>query len=279
MHPIFFELGGLSIRWYGVMAAIGFLLASFVVNAWRRHAGMTQDQAMSLMLVGIVAGIVGARLFYVIQFFPQFRGNWLAVFRVDQGGLVFYGGFFLALASLIVYARRQKLDIWRVLDVIAPALAIGHAAGRIGCFLNGCCYGKPTEAVFGVHYPAGSEVVRRYGELAVHPVQLYEVAANLAIFALMLFLLKRGRRGVPTGAYVLLYGIVRFGDEFFRGDHRQFVSGLTPAQVIGLFMVPLGIALLVYFQRQKSTAPAAAAESTNHESAPAGGKRKCRKKH
>lgn len=283
MHPICFELGGLTIRWYGVMAAVGFLLASLVVEWQRKKAGMTQDQGISMMLIAIVAGIVGARLFYVIQFFSQFRDNLWSVFRVDQGGLVFYGGFFLAIAGLIVYCLKQKLDILRVFDVLVPGLALGHAAGRIGCLLNGCCWGKPTECLLGVIYPAGSAPYQQYGGIALHPVQLYEAVINIAIFGILILLLKYGRRGVSTAGYLVMYGAMRFIDEFFRGDHKQFVSGLTPAQVIGLVMIPAGLALVIYFQRRKpAAAPAPPPEEPDEPKAKTSGRKgagkKCRRK-
>lgn len=250
MHPIALEIGSLSIRYYGIMAAIGFLLASLVISWNRKYAAMNRDQANTVVLLAMLAGVTGARIFYVIQFYRQFENDFWRIFRIDLGGLVFYGGFFLAVAAILIYCKLQKLDMVRVLDIFTPALALGHAMGRIGCFLNGCCYGKPTEICLGVVYPAGSEPARRYGEAALHPVQLYESAINIVIFAAMMLLVRRGRRGMATGAYLAIYGVIRFADEFFRGDHQQYWRGLTPAQTIGLGMVPAGIAVMVYFYRR-----------------------------
>lgn len=255
MHPIAFEIGNFAIRWYGIMAAVGFLIACWIITLNRKKAGMTTDQATSLVMVAMIAGVIGARLFYVIQFFSQFQGNLWKVIRIDQGGLVFYGGFFLALVSLIVFCRINKLDIVRVFDVVAPALAIGHACGRIGCFLNGCCYGKPTECALGVVYPHGSAPALRYGSSALHPVQLYEAGANVLIFIALFYLVRKGRRGMAMGTYLAVYGLMRFADEFFRGDHEQFLNGLTPAQVIGLILVPVGIGMAVYFAKHDKKSP------------------------
>lgn len=250
MYPVIWEFGNFSLRSYGVMAAIGFLAATWVINWNRKFANLNGDQATGLVLWAMVAGVVGARIFYVIQFWQLFEHNLWNIFRIDRGGLVFYGGFFLAIGAIALFCRLNRLDLIRVLDLFTPALAIGHAAGRIGCFLNGCCYGKPTQCLLGVVYPAGSEPARRYGELALHPVQLYETGINILIFGLMLLLVRRTRRGVAMSAYLIIYGLIRFADEFFRGDHQQFWNGFTPAQVIGLGMVPVGILLLCYFQRQ-----------------------------
>lgn len=129
MHPILLSFGSFSIRSYGAMAALGFVLGCWLVNVNRKYARMSSDQASTSLFVAMIAGIIGARIFYVVQYFKQYRDNFWGIFRVDQGGLVFYGGFLLALAALWLYCRRSKLDIVRVLDVYAPAMAIAHACG------------------------------------------------------------------------------------------------------------------------------------------------------
>ncbi len=247
MHPIAFHIGDFTIRSYGVMAAIGFLLGCFLLNLNRKYAKMSSDQASSALFVAMIAGIVGARIFYVIQFFDHYRGHLWSIFRIDQGGLVFYGGFLLAIISLIVYCRLQKLDFVRVLDLFAPTLAVAHACGRIGCFLNGCCYGKPTELFWGVVYPAGSEAVLHYGERPLHPVQLYEAGEMLLLFGLFFHLVRHAKRGVAASSYILVYGVLRFLNEFLRGDNPKVFHLFTPAQLIGLLLIPAGLGLLLYF--------------------------------
>lgn len=254
MHPIFLKLGGLEIRWYGVMAALGFLSAYFIIYLNRKRAGMNSDQVASLLFVSIICGIGGARIFYVIRFWNQFRGNLLEIFRIDHGGLVFYGGFFLVIAALFIFCHKNKLNLPAVLDIIAPGLAIGHAFGRIGCFLNGCCYGKPTQCFLGVTYPENSAPGQHYHELTLHPVQLYEATANVVFFLILLFMMKRVKRGQLMSIYIFGYGTLRFCDEFFRGDHTNLWFGtLTQAQVTGLILIPIGIILFMYFQRKNDT--------------------------
>jgi phosphatidylglycerol:prolipoprotein diacylglycerol transferase len=253
MHPIFFSIGPLTIRWYGVMAAVGFLLAALFLNLNRKRANMDENQASALLFLAIISGVVGSRVFYVIQYWSQFRDNFSEVFRIDHGGLVFYGGFFLAIAAMIIYCRAKKLDLVRVLDVFSPALAIGHAMGRIGCFLNGCCYGSTTGSWFGVHYPEGSAPALKYSGAALHPVQLYESCGNILLALFLLYLLRHAKRGVTLASYIVLYGVMRFVDEFFRGDHsydQLWIGGLTPAQTIGLLLIPVGICTLIYFLRR-----------------------------
>ncbi|QSH41492.1 prolipoprotein diacylglyceryl transferase [Lentisphaerota bacterium ZTH] len=251
MHPIFLELGSLTIRWYGVMVAIGFLLATLVLNLNKKYAKMNSDQVTTLVFLSVVFGIIGARVFYVIEFWPSFKGKFWEIFRVDHGGLVFYGGFFLAMVAIIGYCWKEKLNMLRVMDICSPALAVGHAFGRIGCFLNGCCYGKPTQSFLGVIYPENAPAYLKYAGLPVHPVQLYETAANLILASILFVLIRKTKRGVVMSLYIMSYGIIRFVDEFFRGDHDSLTWGLfTPAQVIGLFLIPIGIILLIYFLRK-----------------------------
>ena len=254
MHPIFFTLGPLTIRWYGVMAALGFLLATALVTMNRKRANMNDNQVSALMFIAIIGGVLGGRIFYVIQnWSTQFSDNFFEIFRIDHGGLVFYGGFFLAISGIIIYCRKSKLDIPRVLDVFAPGLAIGHAMGRIGCFLNGCCYGTVTNSSLGVHYPEGTAPWLKFSGAAVHPVQLYETCGNILLAAFLFILLRRTKRGITLCSYIILYGILRFVDEFFRGDHsynQLWLGRFTPAQTIGLLLIPTGICSLIYFLRK-----------------------------
>ncbi|MBS1369718.1 MAG: prolipoprotein diacylglyceryl transferase [Lentisphaeria bacterium] len=249
MHPILFSIGKFSVRSYGAMAAVGFLLGCWLVNVNRKYAKMSSDQASTSLFVAMITGIIGARLFYVIQFFDNYRGDLWSVFRIDQGGLVFYGGFLLALAALWGYCRRSKLDIIRVLDVYAPAMAIAHACGRIGCYLNGCCWGKPTELFFGVTYPAGSSPAQCYPGQSLYPVQLFEAGEQIALFFLYFWMVRHTRRGITMSSYLILYGIFRFLNELMRGDNAKMLEFFTIAQLIGLAVIPAGIVFLIYFLR------------------------------
>ena len=258
MDPIALQIGPLSIRWYGVMAAIGLLAATLLLNSNRKFTGMTKDQCSNAVVVALVAGILGARIFYVVQFFDLYRENPVDMIRIDQGGLVFYGGFILAFLALIVYSKIAKIDIIRLWDGFTPALAVAHAFGRIGCFLNGCCYGKPTEFFTGIPYPAGSEPARRYGEAALHPVQLYEAGENLLCAVLYFYLVRKAPRGVAVASYLVIYGLLRFINEFARGDHKLILDLVTPAQLIGIVLIVLGGGMLFYFLRRKETTSAEA---------------------
>ena len=250
MDPVIFSIGSFSLRWYGVMAALGFMLALGLMLLNRRHARLSKDQVTNTVMLAMLAGVLGARIFYVCLNWSFYRQHPAMIVRVDQGGLVFYGGFILAAIALIYYIRKIcRKDFVRVLDITAPALAAAHALGRIGCFFNGCCYGKPAQLFWAYSYAPGTEPFKRYGTLPLHPVQIYEALLNIVLAAVLFYLVRQGRRGMAMSAYILAYGVLRFIDEFFRGDHVELVRGFTPAQVIGFGMIPLGIGLLIYFYR------------------------------
>ncbi|UKI30415.1 MAG: prolipoprotein diacylglyceryl transferase [Lentisphaeria bacterium] len=249
MHPILLQIGGFTLRSYGLMAAIGFLAAAWLLGMNRSYAKMSADQASAALFIAMIAGIVGARIFYVVQFFRPVSRSPLADCPDRSGGLVFYGGFLLAIAALWVYAHRQKLDIIRILDVCTPAIALAHACGRIGCFLNGCCYGKPTGLFWGVRYPAGERggaPLSRRG--AASGPALRSGRAVSALFSLFL----------PGAAHPAWRGDVLLSD-FLRnipvsqrtaaGDNPRVFELFTPAQLIGLAIIPAGVLLLVHFLR------------------------------
>ncbi|MBO5923556.1 MAG: prolipoprotein diacylglyceryl transferase [Lentisphaeria bacterium] len=253
MDPVLFSIGSFSLRWYGVMAALGFMVGLAIFQLNKKYAKLTSDQITNIVMLGMISGVVGARVFYVVQNWSYYSANPAAIIRVDQGGLVFYGGFILALFLVIWYVKKIcKADVVRSLDALAPALAAAHALGRIGCFFNGCCYGKPAELWWSVVYPEKTEPFVRYGAMPLHPVQIYEAILNIILASVLFVLVRKCKRGITMSVYLLAYGLLRFVDEFFRGDHSDFVQGLTPAQVIGFGMIHAGIILLIIFLRKQS---------------------------
>lgn len=255
MDPIAFQIGALSIRWYGVMAALGFITAMFLLEYNRKFANANKDQCSTLLFLAMISGVLGARIFYVVQFFHYYRDNLWGIIRIDQGGLVFYGGFLLALVTVVIYSKLKKLDVIRVLDIFVPALAAAHGLGRIGCFLNGCCYGRATTLWWGIKAPAGSVLEFSAGKEPLHPVQLLEAGENFILCIVFCWLLRKTKRGVVISAYLAVYGILRFFNELMRGDNVLY-GGLTPAQWIGIMLCSAGCGLLIYFQR-KNDEPAA----------------------
>ncbi|HCE46421.1 MAG TPA: prolipoprotein diacylglyceryl transferase [Lentisphaeria bacterium] len=257
MHSVALHIGSLTIYWYGIMAALGFLSAVYLLMLNRKTAGMDAEQITDVAMISMIAGIVGARIFYVVQFWKLYRDNPLSIIRIDQGGLVFFGGFLCAISVLIYYCLRKKLNILKVLDLFGPSLAIGHFFGRIGCFLNGCCYGKPSDQPWSVQFPAGSSPATAFPSdplhpeacisQHLHPVQIYESIFNLALAFALCYLVRKLKPGQTAAAYLICYGLGRFTIESMRGDHRQFIlDKFTVSQSIGLMVAAAGILLLTY---------------------------------
>ncbi len=252
MNPIFLEIGPFTLTWYGIFAAVGFLAAMYMLMRNRGHAELESDDVYDLGYWILIPAIIGARLFYVIQFHEQFAARPLEIIRIDKGGIVFYGGLIAALISTYIFCRRRKKSFPSVLDAIAPALALGHAFGRVGCFINGCCFGRPCGDLPGVVYPRGSAPCEFYPGMRIHPVQLYESGCNLLLAIILHILIRRMKSGKTASLYMISYGVIRFFLEFLRGDHRDYIGPFTPAQVISLFAIALGTGLFIYFSKRDS---------------------------
>ncbi len=162
MHPELFTIPftTLTVKSYGTMMVIGFLCSVFIIRKLSNKITPDPQYIINAALYSLIAGVVGARLFYVIHYFDNFKGDLLSVFAIWQGGLELLGGVLLAITVIILYMRYHKLPIRQYLDILAVALMIGLAFGRIGCFLNGCCYGKPTDMSWGVQFPYDSYAYR-----------------------------------------------------------------------------------------------------------------------
>lgn len=243
MHPIALQLGPIALHWYGVLVATGFLAAIWTASIRARSIGVTAEVLMDFGIWMIVAGIVGARTFYVVGHWDEFAPNLVEIVRVDHGGLVFYGGFIFAAIAGIWFVRRRKLRFWQMADVVAPSIALGHMFGRLGCFMNGCCYGKACSLPWAVHFPVDHET---HG-VGVHPTQIYEAIGNFVIFAgLSVFYPKRRFDGQVFWLYVFVYALLRFVDEFFRGDYTEYFIGnrLAPGQMVAVIMVAVAALFL-----------------------------------
>ncbi len=257
MHPILFEVFGKEIYSYGVMAALGFLAAVLTWLWMGRNENRPEGFAPDLGFWLMASGIIGSRAAYVAANWSHYRGAPLDIVRIDQGGLIFYGGLLLASAALVLFARRRRLPLWHVADFAIPGLAVGHALGRIGCFLNGCCYGRPAGdhvcgSLCGVVYPPVSEPGQLFAGVALYPVQLIEAAGLLVIWALLLYAYPRRRRdGTVFALYLLAYPPFRFLLEYLRGDARQSWRVLDAAQAVSIGLLLAGILLWILLPRRR----------------------------
>ena len=158
MHPEFFEIPfvHLTVRSFGLMMVIGFLMAFFLMGKLGRKISSNPQLITNLALYCLIAGVVGARVFYVVHHFEKLQNPWVSMFAVWQGGLEFYGGVIFAIPVIVLYSRHHKLPVRRCLDIMAIVLMLGLSSGRLGCFLNGCGFGKPTELPWAIRFPYDS---------------------------------------------------------------------------------------------------------------------------
>jgi phosphatidylglycerol:prolipoprotein diacylglycerol transferase len=273
MHPYLLRIPlpgghGFTIASYGFMIVLGFLLCLWLLQRRGRRMGMDPTALFDTAVTVLICGIVGARIFYVAQHWPSFAGDPVKIIRLDLGGLAFFGGLIGGLIGLLVSAALKGIPLLPMLDVGASLVPLGHAFGRMGCFLNGCCYGVLTHVPWAVRFP---KVIGRDGQivgsppfsdqvreklitaqeswsLPVHPTQLYAVGYNLTIFAVLSLLLFRRRRpGDIAWLYAILYGSARFTNEFFRADTlaRDWLGGLTIFQGLAMIAVGVGATMLI----------------------------------
>lgn len=239
MDPVCFTIGSRPIYWYGVFMALAFGAAVTHWNLLARRVGRPPDIGFELSFWIMLAGLVGSRAAYVISEWPDLRDQPLEWLRVDKGGLIFYGGFVGALLAVWALASKRREPFWELADFVITPIPLGQALGRIGCLLNGCCYGVPSTVPWAVWMQGAHR----------HPTPLYESVASLLIYAILLgYTLqsqRSGRRqpGRTVGLYCLLYPFARFCIEFVRGDERMRWGSLSVAQWLSLGLLVLGAAL------------------------------------
>ena len=268
MHPRLLTTPFLTIHTFGVLLAAAYLAALGWLVRSARRAHLDADALMSLGTWAIVGALVGAKALLVLRSLSDYTATpselWSTSLLTSAGD--FYGGFIGGLvASAIFFRRHPEVPFWRAADVCAPAIALGQAIGRVGCFMAGDDYGRPTTVPWAVTFtdPDAARIGGAPLGVPLHPVQLYEAAVCLALFGFLVWLERRRHRdGDVIAVYTLLYAIARFGLEYLRGDaDRGFVFGglLSTSQFIGIFMATAAVAVLTMrhlFTRRRGRAVA-----------------------
>ncbi|HSH93119.1 MAG TPA: prolipoprotein diacylglyceryl transferase [Roseimicrobium sp.] len=259
VNPIALHFGSLTLYWYGVLAALGFMAGFWTASRRALRVGVSPDRVMDLGPWIIVGAIVGARILYVISYWKeQFAQNpFPEIFMIQHGGLVYYGGLIGASLGTILFAKLKKIPLWQLSDIMAPSIALGHAFGRIGCLMNGCCYGHASSLPWAIHYPTGHAT----HPAGVHPTQVYESVLNFALYATLAWWFRRRRKfdGQVFAIYLLAYAILRTVVESFRGDYPvHYLGGVaTPAQLVSAGIFATGLILYFRLPRKLTTGPAA----------------------
>ena len=266
MWPQVFKIGKIPVNSYGLMIVIGFLLGLYVGKRRIRRLGL-EDHFSDFAMTMLLSGIIGGRIFYYFQYYEShFAGeSFLEFFKIWNGGLVFYGGAIGGIVGAVVLILWKKLPGADYLDVASLVAPIAMGFGRLGCFLNGCCFGRQCQEDFAlaVQFPDGSPAATKHTllrniaagqeSLPVHPAQLYQASHDFLMFFLLwlFFRLARPPRGSGMAMALILYGTGRFFLEGLRGDHELTFSGLTVSQNLSIGLAAISAIALVFLYRKR----------------------------
>lgn len=276
MSPVLFQVGPITVRWYGLMYVIAIIVGIFLTcyEVKRRGLEIKLDDILDFVLITIPIAIIFARLYYVaFQWDAYYRLHPEDIYRIWQGGLAIHGGIIGGTLALWIFAAWKKISFWQFADIVVLSLILGQALGRFGNFMNGDAYGTPTDLPWGIYFPASSPAGQRYCpgtlsetcQLSLHPAMLYEALGNLIIFGVLWRLRTKGfRGGFITSLYLILYSVLRFFVEIFRGDSLYYpgfwfipANTLKAAQLISvIFIVVFGIFIWARKLYQRQTPPA-----------------------
>lgn len=256
MHPVLFEIpffSGIKIHSYGFMMALGFLAALLWIRFQARREGLPVNRLTDLTFWMMVAAIAGSRLAYILEEWPYYLDHPLEVFAVWEGGLVFLGGLIACMVVAYFYMKKYQLPFWQVSDVFMPGVALGHALGRVGCFLAGCCYGKhcDPQAWYAWVFSGKPGSLAPVG-VALYPTQLIEALTEFLTFAFLAWKSqKKAFDGQILLLYLMIYSLLRIGVEVLRGDlERGFVIEpyVSKSQLLSLLLIIFAI-LALYYRR------------------------------
>ncbi len=267
MFPELIDLFGLKISTYGVLVAIGLIVAYFVSLKLAQREGIPSDKVEALFIFAVLFGLIGSRIAFVIEH-PEDIKSPLDLIALWKGGVSFLGGLAGGILGVLFAVKKYSLPLWKVADVAAPSLALAHSIGRLGCTAAGCCYGRPVpnaeEVAVGIHFMKEFPffyIVFPQGAVApqgipLYPTQIMEAVGNFVIFLVLLFLFKRKKfDGEVFALYMLLYGAERFALEFYRGVTPPIPGlGLTWNQMVTLLMMVVAVALFIVLRKTPSHA-------------------------
>ena len=253
MFPVLIRIGPVTIHTYGFLIAVAFLLGLWLALRQADREKLPREKISDIGFYALFAGIIGSRIFFIATEWEHFSSHPADMLKIWEGGLVFYGGVIFAIPVAVWYARKQGLLLWQTADIWAPSIAVGHAIGRLGCFCAGCCYGLPTDLPWGVTFNNPETLAIR--GVPLHPTQLYESAAELLNFVILLAVRRRKAfHGQLFWVYVLNYAVIRALIELFRGDsERGFIlPGISVSQGISAVMLVTACAFLMKLRQQRT---------------------------
>ncbi len=265
MCRVLFKIGPVALKSYGVLLVLAFVIGTLVALGRAKRAGIKPEKILDLTLLILISSLVGSRFFYVIFHLDEFRGHFLDVINPFQssgeigiGGLSMMGGVVLAVAAGLVYLVYKKMPLWKIADIMSPSFVLGLGIARIGCFLNGCCPGRPTGSSLGVIFPQDSFAGYFFPNAKLLPTQLFESIAGFVMF-LLLILLERFKKfeGFTFWLMLAFYSAWRFIIDFFRYYEESMIFArigkvqLSMNQALSLLIFIVSVSMWLYFRSRK----------------------------
>jgi phosphatidylglycerol:prolipoprotein diacylglycerol transferase len=251
LNPIAFRFLGLDIRWYGILIASGMLLAILIARYTCRIRDIDYDSFLNAAFIALPAGIIGARLYYVLFELPNYISNPIEIFNIRQGGLAIHGGVIFGVLAAFIYTRRKRMNFLRVADAAAPGIILAQAIGRWGNFFNQEAHGGPVSYEYISHFPKFIQQGMYIDGVYYHPTFLYESIWDVCVFIILLIVLKRSRKsGIVFFSYIGLYSIGRFLIEGLRTDSLM-LGPLRVAQLVSLGGIIVWIGMLIYYRMRR----------------------------
>ena len=243
MHPIICTIGPFTLYSYGLMLVVAFIAGTFLASRQAKKENINPNIIFNLAFIAFLSGIIGARAFYIIENLNYYLRNPIEIIMLQHGGLSWFGGLISGLFAAIFYLKTKKLPIYKILDLIVPFVALAQAIGRVGCLLNGCCFGKVSR--FGLYFKVHQAVLI--------PTQLYSSLALLLIFLILRFFQDRPHKeGQIFFLYLFLYSMKRFVIEFWRADNPVIFLGLTLFQILSILIFCLSFFKLIAIIKTRS---------------------------
>lgn len=253
MRPFLIKFNGFGIPSYGTMLVISFIVALILVKREAKNRNISPVIIENLAFWLMVGVIIGGRILYVVLHPAEFS-DVTSIFEIWNGGMMFFGGFIGAFIAGVLYLKKQRISITLMSDIISPSVALGEFFTRIGCFLNGCCFGTPTKLPWGVIFPNGSFAAQAGLDCQIHPTQLYSSLFGLFLFFFLHRMLHRKHRpGEVFAVFLIFYAGFRFGVDFIR--YYEDMNNFLINQIISVLLVLSGIILLIKARRSVQPSP------------------------
>ncbi len=256
MHPILIDFGFFQLPTYGVLLATAVVAALWTLRLRANRAGMDGVRLVDFALWLVIWALIGAKLLLVIVELPRYLADPAAIVGTVRAGGVFLGGFIAAVVAAIILLRRYRLPALASFDVIVPSLALGHAIGRIGCLMAGCCWGERCDLPWAITYtnPIAAENLGTPLHTSLHPFPVYSSLFNLGLYLLLAAMFRRQpTTGRVFATYLVLYGIGRFLLEWTRGDAARgifFDGAVSTSQLISTALIVIGVGLHLWISRR-----------------------------